>query len=137
MFGQAGFLYVYKIYGMHYLTNIITGKVGDTGAVLIRSAEITEGLKLAEKNISNNKFLKANNNIATGPGKFSSAFGIDTKFNNLDFINSEVFYIQDSELKIKKSDIIKSKRIGINYALDSNNYLWRFYLKNNQFVSRH
>jgi DNA-3-methyladenine glycosylase len=137
MFGQAGFLYVYKIYGIHCLTNIITGHVGDAGAVLIRSAEIIDGIKLVEPNISNNKFLKANSKLATGPGKFSSAFGIDTKFNNHDLINSKKFQIQDSGRKIKKSDIIKSKRIGINYALDSKDYLWRFYLKNNQFVSRY
>lgn len=136
MFGQAGFLYIYKIYGVHCLTNIIIGKAGNAGAVLIRSAEIIDGLKLAEKNISNNKFLKINNKIATGPGKFSSAFGIDTKFNNFDLIRSKKLYIQDSGLKIKKSDIIKSKRIGIDYALDSRDKLWRFYLKDNQFVSR-
>lgn len=137
MFGQAGFLYAYRIYGIHYLTNIVTGHVGDAGAVLIRSAEIIDGAKLAEKNLSDNKFLKVGNKLATGPGKFSSAFGIDIKFNNYDLINRKKFYILDSGKRIKKSDIIKSKRIGIDYALDSKDKLWRFYLKDNRFVSRH
>jgi DNA-3-methyladenine glycosylase len=84
MFGKAGILYVYHIYGIFYLTNIICEKEGTPGAVLIRSVEVTEGKDLAITNLESSKFVKINEQIATGPGKFSMAFGIGKKDNGKD-----------------------------------------------------
>src|SRR3954469_12141721 len=60
MFGPAGHAYVYLIYGMHEMFNIVTGAAGDAQAVLIRAAE---PLDEWDANLS-------------GPGKLTSALGI-------------------------------------------------------------
>jgi len=133
MFGHPGNLYVYSIYGIFYLTNIICEEKDKAGAVLIRSVEIIRGEELAQQNLSSSKFVKANNLIATGPGKLSLAFGIDKDFNGKSlFDNDEIsidFFAPDF-------DIIKAKRVGIDYAGHCRELPWRFYIKNNPFVSK-
>jgi DNA-3-methyladenine glycosylase len=54
MFGPAGRFYVYRVYGLHWMLNIVTGEVGDAAAVLIRGIEGT-----------------------SGPGRVAAALGID------------------------------------------------------------
>jgi DNA-3-methyladenine glycosylase len=58
MFGPAGRFYVYRVYGLHWMLNIVTGEVGDAAAVLIRGIEGT-----------------------SGPGRVAAALGIDGSFN--------------------------------------------------------
>lgn len=134
MFGKAGLLYVYHIYGIFYLTNIICDQKGKAGAVLIRSAQITEGENLAKENLAKSKFVKINQKLATGPGKLSLAFGID-KNNNFEEIttqNSNIYI----ERNIFKFDTIKTARIGVDYAKHCKDNPWRFYIKDNETISK-
>lgn len=133
MFGPAGMFYVYSIYGIFNLTNVICGKEGSPGAVLIRSAEIIEGETIAINNLKGSKFVKISENLATGPGKLSIAFHI-TKENNLaDSTLSDDLYLVEGE---KQKKIVKTSRIGIDYAAHCKDYKWRFYIKDNPFVSK-
>lgn len=101
MFGGPGKAYVYMIYGMYYCLNIVTQREGEASAVLIR------GLKLP--------FVHLN-----GPGKICKALGIDKKYNGVDLINNNNFYLTHGE-KVKNMEI--TSRIGIKKACDK---LWRF-----------
>lgn len=137
MYGEAGFAYVYLIYGMYYCMNVVTDKVDVPEAVLVRAIEPIEGLDI----IANRRFNKNYNdltkkqryNLTSGPGKLTIALNI-TKENNGDDLCSSNLYIEDNNKE--KFDIIKSKRIGIPYAEEAQDFLWRYYIDGNPYVSK-
>ena len=131
-----GILYVYLNYGIFNLTNIICEKTGKAGAVLLRSAEIIEGLEIASSHIKSSKHVKVNEFLATGPGKLSIAFGIDRAFNGLDIVSSDQISIEIPKNTTGEFDIIEKPRIGIDYADKSKDLLWRFYIDGNQYISK-
>ncbi len=133
MFENGGLLYVYLIYGIHYCCNIVTGKQGEGDAVLIRGIEPLSGI---EKMVSNryNKSDISNRekmNLLNGPGKICQAFDINKDQNGINLTGNKI-YLLDNE-KVKEEDIITTKRIGIQKSKDLK---WRFYIKNNQYVSK-
>lgn len=136
LYGEAGRLYIYLNYGIFYLTNIVCGEVDDPSAVLIRSAEIIKGQVIAKQRLEANKFVKANQFSATGPGKFSVAFNITKPDNGINIADKNTIYIKKGNEILKDSDIIKTTRIGVDYAKHCKDYPWRFYIKDNKFVSK-
>jgi DNA-3-methyladenine glycosylase len=136
MFGPPGYAYIYLIYGMYNCLNIVTEKNNFPAAILIRSLEPIEGIKL----MMSNRHLKHSqlvNKITNGPGKLCQALRINNKLNGLNLITSqELFIAKNPQLKIKPKDIISTKRIGIDYAKHYKNKPWRYYLKKNRFVSK-
>ncbi len=139
MFDQPGLAYIYLIYGMYYCFNIVTEKKDFPAAVLIRSVEPVHGLKIIHKNrkIPLAQSTKLPAQLTNGPGKFCQAFGIDKKLNGENLISSQKLYLSPNyQEKIKSGQIKKAKRIGIDYAGSYKNKLWRYYLKNNHFISQ-
>ncbi len=129
-YGEGGFAYVYLIYGMHICINIVTNKKSIPHAILIRALEPLEGIELMKKrrNTDNIKML------CNGPGKLSQAMGI-TKENYGDDLCGESLYLEDG-IVIPKKQILRSKRINIDYAEEAKDYLWRFTIKDNPYVSK-
>src|SRR2546421_2937276 len=107
MFGPAGRAYVYFIYGMHEMFNIVGGAVGDAQAVLVRGAEAMDGWEAD----------------LTGPGKLAKAFGITRKDNGMDLSGDDLFIIDDPEYRPR---ILRTKRIGVDYAKRWKDRLLRF-----------
>lgn len=136
MYGPAGYAYVYMIYGKNYCLNIVTEEVEKPCAVLIRAIEPISGLDEMARNRYNKEFTELNNkeiiNLTNGPSKLCSALKID-KSNNGDDICSEKFYITEGKSGF---EIKESKRINIDYAEEAKDFLWRFYIKGNKFVSK-
>jgi len=133
MFEAGGYLYVYFTYGSHHCCNVVTGKKGQGTAILIRAVEPFIGLERMSKNRFGRK-LKSDKeifNLTSGPGKVCQAFGIDRTHSGTDLTGKEIF-ILDGE-KIKSKEIGISKRIGITRSVDLQ---WRFFIKNNPFLSR-
>lgn len=128
MFDKSGKSYVYFIYGNHYCFNVVAHIKGIAGAVLIRSLEPYQGIKLMQKRRKKNK-LK---DLTTGPGKLTQALKITRSCNNLDLKKSSL-YIANIGFGIKSFKIIRTSRIGIKNGKDK---LLRFYIKDNQYVSR-
>lgn len=126
MFEAAGIAYVYLIYGMYECFNIVSGEKDRGEAVLIRALEPTEGIELMMERRKMNQ-LK---NLCSGPAKLVLAMGMN-RSNNFQSMVSETLYCEKSELK--KSEIIQTTRIGITQAAD---LPYRFYLKDNRFVSK-
>ena len=127
-----GTIYVYFIYGMYYCLNIVTEKKDFPSAVLIRAIEPKEGIELMiRKRKTKNIF-----NLTSGPGKLCQAFGIDKKFHGKNIFGDKIF-IEDRGEKLSRKNIISAKRVGVDYAGVCKDYRWRFYIKNNKFISKY
>jgi DNA-3-methyladenine glycosylase len=101
--------------------------------VLIRAIEPISGI---EKMIRNRFGRKPKNekeifNLTSGPGKVCQAFGIDRKFSGTDLTDNKIFILESE--KINRKNIGISKRIGITKSVD---LPWRFFIKNNPYLSR-
>ena len=129
MFGPAGRVYVYLIYGMYHCFNIVSGKTGEGEAVLIRALEPVEGIELMQKRRKGGAACKVEN-LCSGPGKLTQAFGITTKHNNLDLITGEELQIHSSREKPK---IQTSRRIGLSTGQELQ---LRFFIEGSRFVSK-
>ena len=133
MFGEGGFFYVYFTYGNHYCCNVVTGIKGKGTAVLIRAVEPVEGIELMIKNRFGRELKneKEKFNLTSGPGKVCKAFSITKKEYGIDLTGDEI-YILDNK-RVEEEAIGISERIGIK---KSAHLPWRFFIKNNGYISR-
>lgn len=93
MYKKAGAIYVYFVYGMHYMFNIVTEEKDFPAAVLIRGVE---GI--------------------SGPGKITKKLSIDKELNGLPLSKGTGLWIEDRGIIINPKDILASPRIGVAYA---------------------
>jgi len=131
MYGQKGHAYVYFIYGLYYCFNITVGNLpGKPEAVLIRALEPVAGMEIIVKRRGRQAKIA---NLTNGPSKLCMAMDI-SKAQNKTNLTTKPLYIEDASL-IPKDDIVDTTRIGVDYAGEWKNKPWRFYIKNNRFVS--
>lgn len=116
LFGEPGIAYVYFIYGMYHCFNVVTEPEDTAGAVLIRALEPITPVQ--------------NTN---GPGKLCRELNITKDLNTVDLTNPDSSIWIEKGAKIPETKIITTTRIGIKLAAD---YPWRFYIKDNPFISR-
>jgi DNA-3-methyladenine glycosylase len=132
MFGEKGHAYVYFIYGMYYCFNVTTGNVpGKPEAVLLRALQPVAGKEIMAKRrgTKQTEAIKLTN----GPSKLCIAMDISRPQNKTD-LTSPPLYIKDAP-PVLPDDIVKTKRIGVDYAGKWKNNPWRFYIKENKYVS--
>jgi len=103
MYKIGGHIYVYLIYGMYYMFNIVTGNENEPQAVLIRSTEIIQG-----------------------PGRLTKTFQIDKSFNGKLLVPETKLWIENSNLQV---DFYTTPRIGIEYAKEWKLKPWRYVAK--------
>lgn len=118
MYGPPGFTYMYLIYGIYWMLNIVVATKGDPQAVLIR------GLRLLNPS-SNISHPSSNLN---GPGKLTRALNLDKSFNGEDLVNSQRLWLKDVGIIVGSNHIKKTPRIGIDYAGAYAQKPWRFVL---------
>ncbi|SHH03187.1 DNA-3-methyladenine glycosylase [Tepidibacter thalassicus] len=137
VFEVGGHAYIYLIYGMYYCFNIVTCEQGVGGAVLIRAVEPIEGIKYMMFNRYNRIEEKKSKikNLTNGPGKLCMALNIDRGFYGEDLCTSQKLYITEGEV-VKDKEIVHSKRINIDYAQEAKDFLWRFYIRGSDYVSK-
>ena len=140
LYGEPGIVYVYSIYGMYFCFNVICGKKDVAEGVLIRGLEPLEGLDemaLYRFNKPYNELTKTQiKNLTNGPSKLCIAMNIN-KSNNTKELNKEnSLYIEDHNIKVSPSNIVETTRIGIDYAEEAVHFPWRFYIKDNPYVSK-
>jgi len=121
MFGKAGIAYVYFVYGMHYMLNVVTEAEDEPCAVLIRAIMPLEG-----RNTMEMRRKRTGKNLTDGPAKVCQAMGIDKKLNGWDLTRGEKLRVE--EYQVTSSERIHTyPRIGINYAAQKDkDALWRF-----------
>lgn len=148
MYHQGGTSYVYLIYGMYCCMNIAAMTEGIPQAVLLRKVEPAdeesrrrmELLRMRAQEERELRRMGADKNgkkkeiptsirrhLADGPGKLCIAMGITREDNDLDMVTSGRFYVTEG-IPVKSGQIKAGKRIGIDYAEEAADYLWRFYL---------
>ncbi len=117
MFGPAGHAYVYLIYGMYEMFNIVAGRTGSGQAVLIRAAEPLGGWDVD----------------LSGPGRLTRAFKITRSLNGLDLTKDTLYLAHDPAYRPRTR---RSKRIGVEYAGEWKNELLRFFDDRSTAVTR-
>ncbi|HLC22427.1 MAG TPA: DNA-3-methyladenine glycosylase [Candidatus Nanoarchaeia archaeon] len=127
MFGKAGTAYVYFIYGMYHCFNIVTNKEGIGEAVLIRALQPVNGIELMKKRRKTDDIR----NLCSGPGKLVIAMGITKHHNGADLLTGTIRLLPRK--KNKKIDIVTCTRVGISIGKE---LPYRFYIKNNPFISK-
>ena len=131
MFADGGKSYVYLCYGIHYLFNIVTNKKEIPHAILIRALEPLQGIEaMLERTGKKIPYFS----LTKGPGNVSKALGISTHHTGRDLSGDEI-YIADDGFKLSKEDILSTPRIGVDYAGEDAELLYRFILRENKYVS--
>lgn len=101
MFGPGGVSYVYLCYGMHQMFNIVTGKAGQPGAVLVRAAAPLAG-------------LPDDPGVLRGPGKLTRALAIGRAQDRVPLVDDTLFVARHR--RIAAAAIAVGPRIGVDYA---------------------
>ncbi len=118
MFGPAGRAYVFLIYGIHDMLNIVCGAEGVAQAVLVRAAEPLDGWQA---------------NLA-GPGKLAKSFGITRKDNGVDLTGERLFLLASEDVQPPR--VVRTRRIGVDYAKEWKDAPLRFLDADSAAVSR-
>lgn len=120
MFGPAGHLYVYFVYGMHFCANVVCQTDGVPGAVLLRAGQVIGGEDLA---LLRRPGARNAVELARGPARLTTVLGIDRTHNGVDLTDPESpirLYHRDHEPEIRVGP-----RVGVAAAMD---LPWRFWV---------
>jgi DNA-3-methyladenine glycosylase len=131
MYGKGGIAYVYLIYGIHHLFNVVTNREDTPHAILIRALDPLDGIPLMLERTGK---LKPDHTLTRGPGNLSRALGLLTAHTGASLLGEEI-YIGDDGWRPARSSIVASPRIGVDYAGEDAKLLYRFFIKGNPYVS--
>jgi DNA-3-methyladenine glycosylase len=110
MFGRAGRAYVYFVYGMHYLLNVVTEEEENPCAILIRAIVPLDGIEYMQLNRG-----RSGKDLSDGPAKLCQALAIDKSLNGWDLTAGKKLWMEDRP-SIPGRFIKRGPRIGIDYA---------------------
>lgn len=130
MFSIGGTVYIFFIYGMYFQFNIVVGAIDSPHAILIRAVEPVENCEIMRER----RGKMPEKNLTSGPGKLCIALGIDKNLNNEDLLGEKVWL--ENFKTFSEEEISSGKRIGIDYAEEFAEKPWRFWVKDNIYVSR-
>ncbi len=125
MFGEAGTLYIYRIYGIHLCANIVTEEAERGAAVLLRALEPLAGVDFMQKQ----RGVSDLHTLCNGPGKLAQALAFSPADNGASLLQPSFFLLPTES----PCEIAVSPRIGITKAAD---LPLRFFVAGNRFVSR-
>lgn len=132
LYEQGGTSYVYFIYGMYNCMNVVAEPKGTAAAVLIRGVELIKGQELAAKLRYGKELADLTSyqrkNFSNGPGKLCKAMAITREQNKLDLCGRELYITEPAKGDDTRFKICTSPRIGIDYAEEAKDFLWRYYI---------
>jgi len=130
MYRSGGVAYVYFVYGMYYQFNVVSGVADVPHAILVRALEPVEGIEIMRAR----RRSHPDHNLTNGPGKLCIAMGIDRQLNGADLRGAQV-WLEEFE-NVTPRRIARGPRIGIDYAQEWIDKPWRFWIKDNTYVSK-
>ncbi len=125
LFSAPGLGYVYLIYGIHWLLNVVTEPEDTGGAVLIRAVEPLEGTERMRARRGADRREVA---LTNGPGKLAEAFDVDDDYHQEPLTQSPLYF----EEADRAAPIGTSSRIGLSKGVERE---WRFFLEDSPYVS--
>jgi DNA-3-methyladenine glycosylase len=132
IYAAGGTAYIYLIYGIHHLFNVVTNRKDIPHAVLVRGLEPLEGIDLMQRRTG--KTSAADSSLTRGPGNLSRALGLLTAHTGTSLLGEEI-WIGDDGWRPKRSMIASGPRIGVDYAGEDAALPYRFYIKGSHYVS--
>jgi DNA-3-methyladenine glycosylase len=130
MYTVGGTAYVYFVYGMYNQFNVVTNVEGIPHAILVRAVEPIEGLDIMRRR----RRGRSEYELTSGPGRLCLAMGIDRKLDKADLLGDRVWI--EEAASISPRQIARGPRVGIDYAEEWITKPWRFWVRDNPFVSR-
>ncbi len=129
MYGIGGTAYVYFVYGMYNQFNVVTNVEDIPHAVLVRAVEPLEGLDI----IRRRRAGRSEYELTSGPGRSCVALGIDRRLDKADLLGDRVWI--EEGVSVTPRQIVRGPRVGIDYAEEWVAKPWRFWVRDNPFVS--
>ena len=130
MYASGGVAYVYFVYGMYYQFNVVSNVADTPHAILVRALEPVEGIEIMRER----RHTHSDHNLTSGPGKLCIAMGIDRQLNAADLSGDRVWLEEFEHVPPRR--IARGPRIGIDYAQEWIDKPWRFWIRDNRYVSR-
>ena len=130
MFGPAGALYVYQIYGMHFCANVVCGEEGVAAAVLLRAGEVVDGVAVARER---RPAARTDRDLAAGPAKLMQVLALDRSANATSVVDgSGPATLRPPVAPIPPEAVEAGPRVGVTSAFD---VPWRFWIAGDPTVS--
>jgi DNA-3-methyladenine glycosylase len=129
MFGPAGHLYVYFVYGMHFCANISCMEDGDAGAVLLRAGEVVSDLAVAH---ARRPTARRPAELARGPARLASLLGLGREHNGVDVTDPASPVRVLSGPPVEPAVVRNGPRVGVAAAHE---LPWRFWIDGSPAVS--
>lgn len=130
MYSEGGVVYMYICYGIHDMLNIVTGKKGSSHAVLIRALQPADGIQ----HMFERRGIYDQKRLCKGPGALAKALGLNKLHNGVS-LQGDAIWIEDAD-DLKGESIVETSRVGLNIQGVYRNIPWRFYIKENLFISK-
>lgn len=130
MYGIGGTAYVYFVYGMYNQFNVVTNVADTPHAILVRAVEPSEGLNIMRRRRQG----RSEYELTSGPGRLCLAMGIDRTLDKADLLGGRVWI--EEAASISPRQIARGPRVGIDYAEEWVRKPWRFWIRDNPFVSK-
>ena len=129
MWGPAGHLYVYFVYGMHFCANVVGTRDGEPGAVLLRAGEVVEGAELAR---TRRPRARGDGSLARGPAILTTVLGLRREHNGVDLTDPHSTVRLFAGKRVPAEQVRSGPRVGVAAAMD---VPWRFWIDGSPAVS--
>ncbi len=129
MWGPAGHLYTYFVYGMHFCANVVCLTDGVAGAVLLRAGEVVSDLAVARVRRPS---ARRDVDLAKGPARLATLLGLDRTVNGVDLTEPVSPVRLLAGVRVPDGCVRSGPRVGVAAAVDRP---WRFWLDGSPAVS--
>ncbi len=129
MFGPAGHLYVYFVYGMHFCMNVVCLGDGEPGAVLLRAGEVVSGTALARRR---KPAVRKDAQLASGPARLAGVLGVTREHNGVDLTSTHSPVRLYADEPVDEQHVRTGPRVGVAAAMD---LPWRSWVEGSPAVS--
>lgn len=130
MFDQGGRAYVYLTYGIHHCLNVVAGREGEAGGVLLRALRPVEGLEAMAAARG-----RGGLDLTSGPGRLTQALRVDRALDGHDLTLGQELWLEEG-VAVPPKIIVTGPRVGLGQVGEAVHYPWRFALRGEPHVSR-